>query len=183
MKDTASRPQRCGHAQLCYLGFYSSYLSFSTGSVREIRHPPPASGPSISSISASISMAPASAPASGPASQASQSASASIWPAHPCAARFGHLSHPLGRPSICFGRDQHLKYRSKHLGQHLKHLRQHLPASASICQHCGVGAGSLAALRLYPLYWGVRLWRARPQAVLFELLSVLFIACGHLTRH
>jgi hypothetical protein len=33
------------------------------------------------------------------------SISASIWPAHPCAARFGHLSRLLGRPSICFGRD------------------------------------------------------------------------------
>ena len=38
---------------------------------------------------------------------------------------------------------------------------QHLPASG---QHCGVGAGSLAALSLYPLYWGVRLWPARAQA-------------------
>jgi len=38
----------------------------------------PASGPSISSISASISMAPASAPASGPASQASQPASGQL---------------------------------------------------------------------------------------------------------
>ena len=65
------------------------------------QHLPQHLGPSIS---ASISMARASAPVSGPASQASQSASASIWPAHPCAARFGHLFRLLGRPSIYSGR-------------------------------------------------------------------------------
>jgi hypothetical protein len=39
MNDAASGTPLRDQAQLCYLGFYSFYLSFSTGGVREITAP------------------------------------------------------------------------------------------------------------------------------------------------
>jgi len=64
------------------------------------------------------------------------------------------LGQHLNGPNICPSIWASISSISANICQHL----------ASIGQHCGVGAGSLAALSLYPLYWGVRLWPARAQA-------------------